>query len=158
MNDVQSLSGLDRRTVVRAGVAAAWAVPLVQTVAAAPAFAVSGPARVEPSGTITQTSRSYAVNSNVANNGGSATQGLVATVTAATRTGGPVPITTVTSPPSGWTGAGGVWTSVGQLGPGASKPFNITFTIDLPPGHVKSVTVTFTSVGGVSGVLSNTDF
>lgn len=36
--------GLSRRSVLKAGAHAAWAVPLVHVVAAAPAMAVSGPA------------------------------------------------------------------------------------------------------------------
>ncbi len=36
--------GISRRSVMKAGAAAAWSVPLVQVVAAAPAVAVSGSA------------------------------------------------------------------------------------------------------------------
>lgn len=36
--------GVSRRSVIKAGAHAAWAVPLVHVVAAAPAMAVSGPA------------------------------------------------------------------------------------------------------------------
>lgn len=54
MNSFQSISGdsenssvtprgVSRRSVMKAGAAAAWSVPLVQVVAAAPAVAVSGP-------------------------------------------------------------------------------------------------------------------
>ena len=35
--------GVSRRSVIKAGAHAAWAVPLVHVVAAAPAMAVSGP-------------------------------------------------------------------------------------------------------------------
>lgn len=40
--------GVSRRSVIKAGAHAAWAVPLVHVVAAAPAMAVSGPAKPKP--------------------------------------------------------------------------------------------------------------
>lgn len=43
-------SGVSRRSVVRVGAAAAWTVPLVQVATAAPALAVSGPAKLDIQG------------------------------------------------------------------------------------------------------------
>src|SRR3954452_3176751 len=47
--NAQGRSGMSRRSVVRTGVAAAWAVPLIQVAAAAPSFAASGPADLSTS-------------------------------------------------------------------------------------------------------------
>lgn len=155
MTDVQSLSGIDRRTVVRAGVATAWSVPLVQAVGAAPAFAVSGPANLSTtSGTISRntTTAVYTVSITVTNSGGTASQALTATLTSSHS-----PIQSA-STPVGWSGTSPTWTSAQQVGPdNGTRTFDLTFSV--PNGHrntANTVTVTFTTggPGAVAGSVS----
>lgn len=172
MTELQSRSGIDRRTVVRAGLATAWTVPLVQAAGAAPAFAVSGPADL--SGTTGSFSRGtgteVVVNIVVHNNGGSATQALTATISITRLQNGnvrPVPIYGVPADPPGWTRSGGgttwtvgqpqTWTANEQLAPGANKPFQFIVHV-----HEDETTRTiypvasFTTTGGTAGSVSST--
>jgi hypothetical protein len=154
MTDVQSVSGIDRRTVVRAGVATAWSVPLVQAVAASPAFAVSGPANLSTtSGTIDRASGTYTISITVRNTGGTATQALTATLSSSS-----APIQSPTTP-AGWSGGPSTYTANAQVSGGGTTTFNMTFTV--PQGHIgksNTVTVTFTTGGtnAVSGSVSRT--
>src|SRR5205823_14375066 len=74
---------MGRRTVVRAAAVTAWAVPVVQVVAASPVFATSGPANISgTTGTITRSNgKTFVVDIPVTNSGGSATAGLNAILT-----------------------------------------------------------------------------
>jgi hypothetical protein len=134
---------MDRRTLLRAGAATAWSVPLVQAATAAPAFAaVSGPASLSTtSGTITRANGLYTISIIVRNSGGSATQGLQAVLTSS-----PAPIQS-SSNPIGWSSSGpSSWTTTQEIQAGGSKSFEMTFTVN--KGHVgkaNTVTVTFTS-------------
>ena len=154
MTDVQSRSGIDRRTVVKTGVATAWSVPLVQAVAASPAFAVSGPANLSStSGTIDRSSGTYTIAITVRNTGGSATQALTATITSSS-----APIQSPTTP-TGWSGTSPTYTANAQVAAGGTTTFNMTFTV--PTGHIgkaNTVTVNFTTggTGAVSGSVSRT--
>jgi hypothetical protein len=151
--------GMDRRTLLRAGAATAWSVPLVQAATAAPAFAVSGPANLSTtSGTISRANGVYTINITVTNSGGSATQGLLATLTSS-----PAPIQSASTPTTGlltearvgWSGASPTWTADLQIPANGTKTFNMTFSV--PTGHVgkaNTVTVTFATTGGTSGSYS----
>jgi hypothetical protein len=95
----ESSGGISRRSVVKAGAAAAWTIPLVQVVAAAPAVAVSG----APQLAFTQKSATYSSSTELItvsltlNNSGGDTYGLTVKLTL----------------PSGYTGkanvTGGSW-------------------------------------------------
>jgi hypothetical protein len=145
--------GMNRRTLLRAGAATAWSVPLVQAATAAPAFAVSGPAKltvapVEGPG-VARANGVYTIKLTVTNSGGAATHGLTATVASSpaplgspsTPTTGPLDMPSV-----GWSVSGPPWAADQQIPAGGSKSFNMTFSV--PKGHVgkaNTVTVTFTS-------------
>jgi hypothetical protein len=84
--------GISRRSVMKVGAAAAWSVPLVQVVAAAPAHATSGPAQLDfQSATGSYTSRTQGANTYrtldvtlvLENKGGTATQAVTVTLTLA---------------------------------------------------------------------------
>jgi hypothetical protein len=153
MTDVQSHSGIDRRSVVRAGVASAWAVPLVQAVAASPAFAVSGPANLSSTaGAVRRNGRSpnYSVAATVKNTGGSATQALTVVLTF---THG-VTLDEVTSPPTGWTrnGDSSSWTANAPLGVGQEVSFSMGFKTD--DRDETTATFSFTTTGGTAGTVA----
>lgn len=154
MDDARLHKGIDRRTIVKAGVATAWAVPLVQVVAAAPAFAaVSGPASLSgASGSITRHDGTYTARISLTNTGGSATQALTATLSFSIAQGN-----VTASRPAGWTGAVPTWTATEQIAAGGRGSFNVEFTV--PPGHADdsvTVTISFTTAGGSAGSVSRT--
>lgn len=123
MTDVQSLSGIDRRTVVRAGVATAWAVPLVQAVGAAPAFAVSGPANLTATAVVSGNGATRTVTFTIQNGGGSATTALNATVTTQSTN-----IATVTRTSADWSGTGPFTANTQLAGNNATTTFVVTVT------------------------------
>jgi len=150
---MNAAKGIDRRTVLRAGAATAWSAPLVVAVTAAPAFAtVSGPANLtSTSGTITRDVNTgvHTVTINVHNSGGSATQGLVATLSST-----PANIQSP-STPAGWSGASPTWTASQQIPAGGSKLFNMTFSVaNGQADKANTVTVSFLTTGGTAGAVS----
>jgi hypothetical protein len=121
MNDVQSRSGIDRRTVVRAGVATAWTVPLVQAVGAAPAFAVSGPANLSAVASVTGSGVSRTVMFTIKNAGGSATTALNAVVSAKTSN-----VASVTLVSTDWSGTGPFTANTQLAGANATTTLQVT--------------------------------
>jgi hypothetical protein len=148
-----------RRTVVRGAVATAWAVPVVQAVAAAPALAAtSGPPNLSSTTLKNSNTNNADVNltANVVNTGGSATTTLTALVSwKATDKSKIVSV----SMPNGWTQVGGSsgrsWTTTTLLNP--SKPLSVSVTVTTntkkPTG---TLSVQFTPGTGTGGSVSAT--
>jgi len=144
---VQAPEGLQRRTVVKAGAHAAWAVPAITLATAAPAFAGSGTPSVSASGvsgTVTGTgnNRSLDVASTIANTGDGATTSLTVTYTI---TGASLTFGAPTGISAGWssssTGGTGtatyVFTRTGtQLAGGDSVPLNFSAPASRPNATV----------------------
>ena len=138
----QTTAGMTRRSLVRTGATAAWSVPVVAAVAAAPALAISGPANLSTS-TETVTSTAGATGNDdgkvsgtilLKNTNTQATTGLVITLAGATG----CKFKTCTSPTAaqGWTVSG--------LG---SATLTLTATTQLTGNSTRSLTVTTTTNG-----------
>ena len=160
MNDVQSRSGIDRRTVVRVGVATAWTVPLVQAAGTAPAFAAcSGPTDLSTTtGTVSRTSngKDYTISASIVNTG-LPVRSLVVTVTL----GGAITRTSGGMSAAGWSGG---WSADGKTASfirndqfpcgSVANDFNLKFfTAQKETG---TVTVTVGSTGQSPGSFSVT--
>jgi len=131
----RSSRGISRRSVMKAGAAAAWSVPLVQVVAAAPAVAVSGPTSLSATGGTggwNGNSANMATRITITNTGANDTSSLQVTFTF---TSGWVSGTA--SAPTGWA-------------PGASSATSFTFVAgtQLAAGQSVEVAPTFTSTNG----------
>lgn len=154
MEDARLRTGIDRRTLVKAGVATAWAVPLVQVVAAAPASAsvVSGPANLSTStGSITRSGNTYTVAVTVTNTGSSATQNLAVTMSVSGK-----PTIKTDAPGQGWAGGYPNWVATTPLAGGESRRFELTFTTTGVGNTEFNVTFSVTTDGGTSGAVSGT--
>ena len=146
---------LGRRSLVRTGVTAAWAVPVITAAAAAPAFAAcSGHGNLSGSshGTASRSGKTVTVTVTLANSGGT-TSGLALSVS------GPDAVHTLdqVSAASGWSsstaGGGGAQTltvlASSPLLCGAS-PTGTTFTVKLHTnGANQLLTFVFTTASGV---------
>jgi hypothetical protein len=115
---------------MKAGAAAAWSVPLVQVVAAAPAVAVSGsPVLVfsSKSGSYTSTSNSISVAITLSNTGGD-TSGLTVKLTFPNGFTG-----TAANLSAGWTvvrsGSTYTFTAAGQLAGGSAQSLSASFPL-----------------------------
>jgi hypothetical protein len=151
----QDRTGMTRRSVVRAGAAAAWAVPLVTVAAAAPSFAASGPADLGTS-TITSVTRSgkdvTITGLTIKNTNSQSTNGLKVTITS-NKT-----VASIGSNPSGWTASlsGNTITLLAASpvgGNSSAAPVNFTFTLQV--GSASSITVQATTTGGAPGVFQS---
>lgn len=143
---------LSRRTVLRTAAHAAWAVPAIQLVSAAPAFAASGDT-LAFAGTPSWASKKILNVSFVVTNTSPGTQadGLTVTLTMT-----PAPTAGITLPIAGaWTiasAAGGVVTlTAGSIAAGAQSPF----TLRLEWGNASNRTVT---ISGNVTTTSTSDF
>ncbi|MGH3331094.1 MAG: hypothetical protein ACRDPJ_07255 [Nocardioidaceae bacterium] len=146
---------VSRHTVVKTGVHAAWAVPLVQMVVAAPALAASGPAALA----ITSTSASWQgpapkINTSVTvtNSGGTVTAALAVIYQ---WTG----LTPDVSDVAGWTASGSGTSTITlaagqQLSPGALATLTPTFTVKPQQKGPTSFTVTATATGTSAGPVT----
>jgi len=132
--ETEGRSGLSRRTVMKAGAHAAWAIPAITVVTSAPAFAAqSGQPTCDPvpsgSGAWTGPSSTRAIpcTVSVANKGAADTVGLV--LTASFPTGWDP---TVGAPSNGWTVSKSVnvftFTPPSQVGAGKTATFDVTFS------------------------------
>ena len=148
--------GVSRRSVVKAGAAAAWSVPLIQVVAAAPAHA-----NTSPGTTITVTGsadwddsskKKLTTTVTVTNTGLSETQDLTITVTFdATTTATPTGVS-ATNATTNSTASPYVFAADTQIPAGNSRTFTLVF--DYSPGNktVKfSTSVTATNAAAKPG-------
>lgn len=145
--ETEDRSGLSRRTVIKAGAHAAWAIPAVTVVTSAPAFAAqSGQLTSDPvpsgSGAWTGPSntRTIPCTINVANKGAADTVGLI--LTASFPSGWDPAVGT---PSNGWTVSKSVnvftFTPPAQVGAGKTATFDVTFS---PKSSNKNRTVSIT--------------
>lgn len=170
MNSFQSISGdaenssmtrrgVSRRSVMKAGAAAAWSVPLVQVVAAAPAVAVSGPAALSATaGTGSWNGNSANLNTQVTitNTGNNVTSSLQVTFTFDSPwTGGSA------TAPTGWTLGASSATSFTfvagtQLAAGSNTTIAPSFASASGRGFAVSISVSPTATGAssVAGVIT----
>lgn len=126
----KSSPGISRRSVVKAGAAAAWTVPLVQVVAAAPASAMTsgGPVLVvsQPTGSQSDSgdTRTATLNFTVTNTGNTSSGSVTVTVafTQGWHKNG--------MPTSAWsqTGSSSHSKLFASLAPGAQQSIQLTFT------------------------------
>src|SRR6478609_3903270 len=159
--------GVDRRTVVRAAVATAWTVPVVQAVSAVPAFAAaSGPADISATtGTVTFSNgpfgaKSYTVTVTIRNTGGSATTGLAATLlwTPKDKNAGTLLQLSAPTGTARWTRVRGgqSWTAGTQVGVGGQQSFRLTGTLLKGSNAIAGkLSVTF-AASGRSAAVSGT--
>ena len=154
---------LSRRTLVRAGATAAWAVPAIQVVAAAPAFAAGsgGPTTLTPATPTGKYTSSTALNvtASVTNSGTQSANNLQLTITLPTAATGTVTAT-------GWTVTGSgttfVFTADSPLVATASVGFDVTFAVTRNPAGSVSVIATAdnapqqTASNAVTGAASST--
>ena len=146
-NSTPSGGGISRRSVVKAGAAAAWTVPLVQVVAAAPAVAVSGAPTLVLSGAIgSWNGNSVNLNGRVTltNTGSAPTTSLQVTLTFDTAwTSGSASAGDWTVSPSGVaTVKTYVFTAQTQLAANASTTLNFNFTSTTGKGFATVISVT----------------
>lgn len=155
--NTQTSGGISRRSVIKVGAHAAWAVPLVQVVAAAPAFAVSGPPKLAFSGE----SGSYpAKNSQTLNtsvtltNTGGGTQSLQVTFTFPSSAWTP---SVDAGTYAGWSvdnsgqATAHVFTALTQLASNASVTLAPTFTVKAAnQGKAVNISVSVTATGAQS--------
>jgi len=156
-------SGMSRRTVVKTGAHAAWAVPAISLATAAPAMASSG-AVLSISGT--SANRAVAIltaSASVDNTGTQTTSGLQLIVDISSTSGNATGVTAATTP-TGWgtpvkTNPGSqlarfTYTATGQLANGASQSFSgATYTI--PIGQAGPGTITFLPADPGASVTSS---
>ena len=140
--NTQTSAGISRRSIIKVGAHAAWAVPLVQVVAAAPAVAVSGTTtRVSWagfSGSYSSTdARNLDVTASIANDGSTSASGVQVVLTV------PVPVNGCTTP-AGWTvsrnGQDFTFTKTTPLSGAASATLPVTFNLPSPAGAALSLT------------------
>ena len=163
---------LTRRSVVRAGVAAAWTAPLVQVMAAAPAQAVgSGVTLSWVSGAFSHASsnRDFKFTGSLKNNGTQTTAALQITVVLTTNGTTSWTGAVVQSTPAGFSasspslgGSSGAWTVTvtftrsTQLAAGASVTFNPTIRCDTAvQDQSGSGTATATATGASPAATGN---
>ncbi|MBA2954561.1 hypothetical protein GON03_09520 [Nocardioides sp. MAH-18] len=134
---------MTRRSVVRAGAAAAWAVPMVQIAAAAPSFAASGPANLSTSsvGTASRNKKDVTIpNVVVVNSNNQSTTALTVTVASSGSLAGTQP-----AAPTGWSAARSgnsvVFTRQSQLA-GNSSTTPATFLLTLQNNQATTLTIT----------------
>ncbi len=148
---------VSRRAVVKTGVHAAWAVPLVQMAVAAPALAASGdPAQLSISGTSASwQAAAPKINTSVTvtNNGGTVT----AAITVIYQWNGVTP--DVSNVPVDWTPSGSgtstITLTTGQsLSPGALANLTPTFTVKPQQKTAMTFTVTATATGTSDGPVT----
>ncbi len=141
---------ISRRSVVRAGATAAWSVPLIQVVGAAPAFAaVSGDTVLTlatPTGSYTSATTLHVVAS-VTNSGTHSTTNLQLTVSLPTPASGTVTAT-------GWTVSGSgtsfVFTANAPVVASASLAIDVTFTVSSTPAGSLGVSASATNATTVA--------
>jgi hypothetical protein len=152
-------------------VVTAWTVPVVQAVAAVPAFATSGPPDISvtpvTSASVTFSSgsggnKNFRVDVTVMNIGGSTTDGLVATLKWSPLNGdnkrGTLGTVGAPIPTAAWKGSGTSW-SAGPLAVGKTQSFTLTGTINKhDAGHSVAGTlmVTFMASGKAPSVSGTT--
>lgn len=143
-NAAPSKSNATRRSVIRAGATAAWAVPAISVAAAVPAFAVSTSAVLSVTAKTLSFYRDTFTGTITFKNTGTVTSGVITVVFSnlATKvgTGGSYGAKTATawSFGSGWTGTNGTAVSATGLAGGAST--TLTFSATLPSGTAGSTT------------------
>ena len=136
-NSQTSSEGVSRRSVMKAGAAVAWTVPLVQVVAAAPAVAVSGKSTLAlsaASGSWSGNSSNLEAQVTITNTGSVATTSLQVTFTF----------------DSAWTSgsaSGSGWT-VSPAGKATTKVYTFTAGTQLAPGAGTTLQAKFTSTTG----------
>jgi hypothetical protein len=139
--------GFSRRSLVKAGAHAAWAVPVVTVVTSAPAFAATSDQAALSVATVTasRADRVVTVTAQVSNTGAAATTGLQVRVslnphgagaswfesTSMSNSGAFDDGTSTSTSGSGL--ARFVYTATGQLDP-ADGPVTLTVTVTVPPG------------------------
>jgi hypothetical protein len=170
-NDVQdSSAGIQRRTVVRAGAHAAWAVPAITLATAAPAMAISGTSNAVA--TLLSASRSGSTvtltGGAISNLGTTATQNLTVavTVTPDDPTTADFQASSITTPaqfnltstvPNDDTNSVTfIFTSIGNIGVAGSRSFNPTVTL-APTAGPGSITISPNITNG-SEVPASTTF
>lgn len=133
---------ISRRTLVRAGATAAWAVPAIQLVGAAPAFAGSNSLQVSVTTAVAGGTK-VRVTGTVKNPMATTSLGTVTLVftlpqnpTSSSQTGGD------------FAGSGTTYT-VSSLGPGITKSFDVTFVVSSTPSG--SVTASATAQNATPG-------
>ena len=151
--------GVNRRTLLRTGAHAAWAIPAVQIVTQSPALAATGPAALSVTGTGRWTGPKNAegldVNLTVENANTLPTTALQVVLTFPT---GWSPSTTQ---PAGWSGSGSgnviTYTKTGaQLGGNSSVPLVATLTPSSPSNRSKAVDVSVSAIPGGNGAAGAT--
>lgn len=143
-NNQSNGGGISRRTVIKAGAHAAWAVPLVQVVAAAPAIAVSGSCTLS----ITKASGKWP--------GGSGKLNVSVTVAAATNATSGLQVTLVFT--EGWQGGKAAASGWGVTGPTPTTPNTYVFTANtqIAAGGTATLTAQFTP-SGAAGAAAKID-
>jgi hypothetical protein len=147
----RSSGGISRRSVMKAGAHVAWAVPLVQVVAAAPAVAASPqplPAQLAlsaVSGSWNGKSANFKTSIQITNSGGSPAKSLQVQYTF------PTGWTPTASAVTGWTLSAQsnvyTFTSGSDLGVDTSVTFNPQFSWATNQGQPFTITVSATSTG-----------
>lgn len=136
-NSQTSSEGVSRRSVMKAGAAVAWTVPLVQVVAAAPAVAVSGKSTLAVSatkGSWSGKSSNLEVEVAITNTGSVATTGLQVTFTFDSAW------TSGSASASGWT--------VSPAGNATTKVYTFTAGTQVAAGAPTTLKASFSSTTG----------
>lgn len=154
----QDASKLGRRSLVRAGATAAWAVPVVGVVAATPAFAATCSTATTADISVSATSSSgsgthtWTVTVTIAN-AGLLTSGLIVT---ASQAGGGGASATLSTVPTGWTKVGTTSakspTQISCSGSLSGLTFVVATGRTISPSHV--VTLTFAPGNGPTKSVS----
>ena len=153
MSAAPGASRAHRRTLLKAGVATAWAVPVVQAVTATPAAAVSGtPANLSTTTyAVTKSGNNYIITYTVKNTGALATTALNAVVTAQSN------VASITRTSTSWSGSSPTFTALTQLAGGNSTTsfvLTVTRTSNKLPG---TFTIAFSpGATGIAGVVPTT--
>jgi hypothetical protein len=152
--DEAARTGLSRRSVLRVGANAAWAIPAVTVVTAAPAFAASTPAKAVlhvVGYTIARNTASGAITGSltVSNTGTAPTVGAT-TVTIQIPKGSP-PLDKAPTPPTVGSSAGSGWVFSSSNTAGNTGPWTYTWTYSLTITPNQSSTVLNVSLTGSSG-------
>jgi hypothetical protein len=153
--------GISRRSVMKVGAAAAWSVPLVQVVAAAPAHATSGQAVLDITGNgswgIANDGKPLNATVSVANTGGQSATLLTIVLSFPA---GYAPTVRSASLPTGWAASGNGTPTVTlssqgtALAPEAS--FSVTAVLDLANANNRGKEVTVGLAANASGGISGT--
>lgn len=157
---LQGTSGVSRRSVMKAGAAAAWTVPLIQVVAAAPAVATSGMSTLALSGATGSWSGKSAnlnVQVTIQNTGAVATTSLQVTMTFGSAwTSGKASATNWTATPAGDTATKTyTFTAATQLAAGGTTQLVAKFASSTGQGFATSISVSATAANSTnSGAAS----